>query len=192
MFTLARADAGNYPVRRTPMYLDEIVEEVARAERVLAGPKKVSVQTAAVPSAAFDGDEDLIRRLLVNLVDNAVRHAPEGSTVTMALADNGADYTIAISDRGPGIPPHVQPHIFERFYRGDAARSRDQAYDGAGLGLALARWIAREHGGDIVLARIVRRWNHVCSHASSSGPELYGSSSVHARIDTLGPGGNCR
>ena len=134
------------------MYLDEIVEEVARAERVLAEPKKVSVQTATVPSAAFDGDEDLIRRLLVNLVDNAVRHAPEDSTVTMALDENGAVYTIAISDAGPGIPPHVQPHIFERFYRGDAARTREPAYDGAGLGLALARWIAHEHGGDVVLA----------------------------------------
>ncbi len=152
MFTLARADAGNYPVRMTPMYLDEIVEEVARAERVLARAKNVSVETAAEPSAAFVGDEDLIRRLLVNLVDNAVRHAPEGSTVTMALVDRGTLYTIAIDDAGPGIPPHVQPHIFERFYRGDAARPRDQPYDGAGLGLALARWIAREHGGDVALA----------------------------------------
>jgi signal transduction histidine kinase len=134
------------------MYLDEIVEEVARAERVLAGPKKVSIRTNAVPSAAFDGDEDLIRRLLVNLVDNAVRHAPEHSAVTIALSENGAAFTIAVSDAGPGIPPHVQPHIFERFYRGDVARSREQVYDGAGLGLALARWIAREHGGDVALA----------------------------------------
>ena len=152
MFTLARADAGNYPVRRTPMYLDEIVEEVARAERVLAGPKKVSIQTAVIASAAFDGDEDLIRRLLVNLVDNAVRHAPAESTVTMALAESGTGYSISISDAGPGIPSHVQPHIFERFYRGDAARTREQTYDGAGLGLALARWIARVHGGDVTLA----------------------------------------
>jgi len=72
--------------------------------------------------------------------------------VTMVLEANGAVYTIGVSDGGPGIPPHVQPHIFERFYRGDAARSREVAYDGAGLGLALARWIAREHGGDVVLA----------------------------------------
>ncbi|HVJ27958.1 MAG TPA: ATP-binding protein [Vicinamibacterales bacterium] len=152
MFTLARADAGNYPMRRTPMYLDEIVEEVARGARVLAGPRHVSVQAAAVESAAFTGDEDLIRRLLVNLVDNAVRHSPPDTTVTMVLEANGAVYTIGVSDGGPGIPPHVQPHIFERFYRGDAARSREVAYDGAGLGLALARWIAREHGGDVVLA----------------------------------------
>ena len=152
MFTLARADAGNYPMRRMPMYLDEIVEEVARGARVLAGPRNVSVQASTVESAAFVGDEDLIRRLLVNLVDNAVRHSPPDTTVTMVLETTGAAYTIGISDGGPGIPPHVQPHIFERFYRGDAARSRDVAYDGAGLGLALARWIAREHGGDVVLA----------------------------------------
>lgn len=152
MFTLARADGGNYPVRMTPMYLDEIAEEVARAERVLARAKNVSVQTAAPSSAAFVGDEDLIRRLLLNLVDNAVRHAPEQSTVEIALEQDAGRYTIAIRDAGPGIPPHVQPHIFERFYRGDAERPRDQPYDGAGLGLALARWIAREHGGDISLA----------------------------------------
>jgi two-component system sensor histidine kinase MtrB len=70
----------------------------------------------------------------------------------MALSENGPGYSISISDGGPGIPPHVQPHIFERFYRGDAARTREQTYDGAGLGLALARWIARVHGGDVTLA----------------------------------------
>ena len=152
MFTLARADAGNYPIRRTPMYLDEILDEVARAARVLAGPRGVSVEASAITSTAFAGDEDLIRRLLVNVVDNAIRHAPAGTTVTIVLQEDGALYTITIRDAGPGVPPHAQPHIFERFYRGDAARSRDQAYDGAGLGLALARWIAREHGGDVTLA----------------------------------------
>jgi heavy metal sensor kinase len=152
MFTLARADAGNYPVRMTPMYLDEIVEEVARAERVLAGRLHVAVEAATPGAAAYTGDEDLIRRLLLNLVDNAVRHAPAGSAVRMVLEAPGSGYTISISDEGPGIPPHVQPHIFERFYRGDAARSRDQAYEGAGLGLSLARWIAQLHGGDVRLA----------------------------------------
>lgn len=152
MFTLARADAGNYPVRATPMYLDEVVEEVARAERVLAQTRDVDVEATTVSSASFVGDEDLIRRLLLNLVDNAVRHAPPGSAVSILMAEEDDAFTIAISDRGPGIPPSVQPHIFERFYRGDPARTREPSYQGAGLGLALARWIARVHNGDVTLA----------------------------------------
>jgi signal transduction histidine kinase len=152
MFTLARADAGNYPLHETPMYLDEVVNDVVRSARVLAAAKDVSVQASAIPSAAFTGDEDLIRRLLVNLIDNAVRYAPQGTTVRATIEQTAAGYCISISDNGPGIPPDVQPHIFERFYRGDAARARSQS-DGAGLGLALVRWIATVHGGEVMLAR---------------------------------------
>ena len=151
MFTLARADAGNYPVHRTPMYLDEVVDEVVRAARVLAMQKHVAIEPVTVPSAAFSGDEDLIRRLLVNLVDNAVRHAPEGSAVRLALLRSDEGYVVSVSDAGPGIPDDIRPRIFERFYRGDTARGRGQS--GAGLGLALARWIANVHGGDVQVAQ---------------------------------------
>jgi signal transduction histidine kinase len=152
MFTLARADTGSYPMRVTPMYLDEVVDEVVRATRVVAGTRNVSVEAAVVPSAAFTGDEELIRRLIVNLVDNAVRHTPEGSRVRVELDETDSGYAIAVKDQGPGIPAEIRSQIFERFFRGDAAR-RPGAQDGAGLGLGLARWIARAHGGDVVLAR---------------------------------------
>jgi two-component system, OmpR family, sensor kinase len=153
MFTLARADAGNFPVHRTPMYLDEVIDEVVRAARVLASSREVSIETRTVASASFSGDEDLIRRLLVNLIDNAVRHAPVGSPVTVELEQAADDWSIRVADHGPGIPPEIQPHIFKRFYRGDAARSRGRADGGAGLGLALARWIATVHGGDVRLVQ---------------------------------------
>lgn len=154
MFTLARADAGNYPVRMTPMYLDEVIDEVVRAARVLASMKDVSIERVTTPSAAFSGDEDLVRRMIVNLLDNAVRHAPHGSTVRVDLEQTDQGYVISISDTGPGILLHIQPHIFERFYRGNPARTRGgHSDDGAGLGLALARWIANVHGGDVTLAR---------------------------------------
>ena len=152
MFTMARADAGNYPVHRTPMYLDEVVDEVVRAARVLASPRGVAIEPVTMPSAAFHGDEELIRRLLVNLLDNAVRHAPAGSTVRAELAPTSAGYAIAISDQGPGIPPEKQDRIFERFFRAEAIRGRGTD-GGAGLGLALARWIAGVHGGDVTLTR---------------------------------------
>jgi heavy metal sensor kinase len=152
MFTLARADAGNFPVRMTPMYLDEVIDEVVRAARVIASTKNVSIDPLTIRSAAFSGDEDLIRRMIVNLIDNAVRHAPPGTTVRIDMDEAEKGYVIAIKDQGAGIPVEIRPHIFERFYRGDAARHRG-AHDGAGLGLALARWIASVHGGDVVLAR---------------------------------------
>ena len=152
MFTLARADAGNYPVRMTPMYLDEVIDEIIRAARVIAATRNVSVDAVVVPSAAFTGDEELIRRMVANLVDNAIRHTGEGTTVRVELDATDAGYAIAVKDHGPGIPPEIRPHIFERFFRADASRRRG-AHDGAGLGLALARWIAHAHGGDVTLAR---------------------------------------
>ena len=150
MFTLARADAGSYPVRHTPMYLDELCDEVIRASRVVASTRHVSIADHTVRPAPFTGDEDLIRRLIINVVDNAVRYAPSNSVVRVALDRAGDGYAISVSDDGPGIPAEVQPRIFERFYRVDAARTH--ADGGAGLGLALSRWIARVHGGDVALA----------------------------------------
>ena len=154
MFTLARADAGTYPVRQMPMYLDEVVDDVVKAARVLASTRDVSIEAATIPSAALTGDEDLIRRLMVNLLDNAIRYTPPGGAVRVDLERAPAGYALSISDRGPGIPADVQPFIFERFYRAEAARTRrGDADGGAGLGLALARWIAEVHGGHLTLAR---------------------------------------
>jgi heavy metal sensor kinase len=151
MFTLARADAGNYPVRRDPMYLDEIVEEVARAARVVAAARSIAIDIDAVAPAPFTGDEELIQRLLVNLIDNAVRHAPDGTAVEVKVANPANGYAIVVSDRGPGIPAESQRHIFERFYRADPSRTRLSG-GGAGLGLALVRWIAEVHGGSAELS----------------------------------------
>ena len=151
MFTLARADAGNYPVRMDPMYLDEVVEDVVRAARVIADTKGVAVVAAAEGSASFTGDEDLVRRMIGNLVDNAIRHAPPGSTVEVALARAAGTYAVSVTDRGPGIPEEIRAHVFERFFRADASRARAASDGGAGLGLALTRWIASVHGGDVRL-----------------------------------------
>ena len=152
MFTLARADAGNYPVRRGAMYLDEVIDELARAARVVAATKRVDVRVESIAPAPLQGDEDLIRRLISNLIDNAVRYAPTGSAVTVSLRETSGGYAIDVSDVGPGVPADDQAHIFERFYRADRSRTRHRADEGAGLGLALARWIARVHGGDVSLS----------------------------------------
>jgi two-component system OmpR family sensor kinase len=149
LFTLTRADAGTYPVRKTPMYLDELVDDVVRAERVVAATRNVEIVAECIHPASYTGDEDLIRRLVINVLDNAIRYSPPGGSVRVALDRSGDTYSISVSDQGPGIPAEAQARIFERFYRVDAARTRD---GGAGLGLALARWIAHAHDGDIGLA----------------------------------------
>jgi heavy metal sensor kinase len=151
MFTLARADAGSHPLRPTPMYLDEVLDEAVRALRVVAATRQVEITSSVLRPAPFTGDEDLVRRLIINILDNAVRYAPSGSTVRVALDRAGDRYAISVADDGPGIPADVQPHIFERFYRVDAARTHGRD-GGAGLGLALARWIATVHGGNVSLA----------------------------------------
>ena len=151
MFTLARADAGSYPVRRGLMYLDEVVDDAVRAARVLADTKQASIELATIQSASFTGDEELVRRLIGNLLDNAVRYTPPRSIVQVTLIEESGRYVLSVTDSGEGIPPEIQPHIFERFFRADAARTSLDG--GAGLGLALARWVARAHGGDLRLVR---------------------------------------
>jgi heavy metal sensor kinase len=151
MFTLARADAGHYPLRREALYLDDLLAEVARAGGLLASGKGVSVELSNLPESAFRGDEDLLRQMVLNLVDNAVKFTPEGGRVRLGLARRGGEYLLSVSDTGPGIPDAARPHVFERFYRADRARSRAED-GGAGLGLAIARWIAQAHDGDLELS----------------------------------------
>lgn len=150
MFMLARADAGQYPLRKRTMYLDDLLEEVARAGAVLASDRKASVQLTNLPESVFHGDEGLLRQMLLNLVDNAVKFTPPDGAVTLSLERRADEYLLSVTDAGPGIPPEARRHIFERFYRADRVRTRAED-GGAGLGLSIARWIARAHDGDIHL-----------------------------------------
>lgn len=150
MFTLARADAGRYPLRKQTLYLNDLLREVGRAGEMLASGKEVTVKLSNVPEAAFHGDEDLLRRMILNLVDNAVKFTPAGGSVQLGLERRGSEYLLSVSDTGPGITAEAREHLFERFYRADKARSRADD-GGAGLGLAIARWIAQAHDGDLEL-----------------------------------------
>jgi heavy metal sensor kinase len=153
MFTLARADAGSYPFQRAPLYLDELVHETVRAARVLAARRDVTISEDVAENAPFTGDEDLLRRMIGNLLDNAVKHAPPGTVVRVKFARSAEGYVVTVSDSGPGIPADARGRIFDRFYRADVARSRDESDGGgAGLGLSIVQWVARQHGGDVTLA----------------------------------------
>lgn len=154
LLLLASADAGEVPMRRAPLYLEELVAECARAVRSLAAARDIGVTVDVPEEAPFVGDEALLHRLVLNLVENAIKHSPPGASVTLHLSDSGNGYRFEVADTGPGIPDELQPRIFERFVRADAARSySDSSTSGAGLGLSIARWIAEAHGGRLELLR---------------------------------------
>ena len=151
MLTLARADAGEIPIERAPVYLDEVVADAARTAKPLAEQRGVALDLEPSPEAIeVVGDEDLLRRAVLNLVDNAIKYTEPGGTVrARAVCDSGGA-RVEIEDTGPGIAPADRERIFERFYRIDKARSRDAG--GAGLGLSIVRWAAEAHGGRVDLA----------------------------------------
>jgi heavy metal sensor kinase len=162
LFLLARADAGHLPLRRSVIYLEEVVDDAARAVRAIAQEHGVRIAVDPVEDAPFSGDADLLVRLMLNLLDNAIKHSPTGGTVTLSLVRVGQEYRIGVVDEGPGIPAEAQAQIFERFFRVGRARSRAAATEptGAGLGLAIARWIAEAHGGRLELVRSTDAGTH--------------------------------
>jgi signal transduction histidine kinase len=127
--------------------LDQVASEVAEHVRVLAQEKGVVFQTGAVDKCQLKGDADGLRRLLFNVLENAVKYTPEGGKVTLDLKRCGGQVEIIVSDNGVGIPAEHLPHVFSRFYRVDAARQGD----GTGLGLPISRAIAESHGGQIAI-----------------------------------------
>jgi heavy metal sensor kinase len=162
LFTLTRADAGQYKFERATFYLDETIGECLRAVRSLAAQHGLELQYKYTgDELLFRGDEGLIRRMILNLLDNAIKFTPAGGHVSVNIARDDAGYAIRITDTGTGINAEAQPHIFERFYRADQARSRSSSSSGdetggssgAGLGLSIVSWIVEMHGGHIRLER---------------------------------------
>lgn len=154
LFTLARADAGQYPLERSNMYLDETVGQCVRSIDSLATQRGLSLNyETSTRELFFSGDEGLVRRMTLNILDNAIKYTPSGGVVRVNLQRNRSSCSLSISDTGLGIPAELQPRIFERFFRADKARSRNEEKNGggAGLGLPIARWIAELHGGRLFL-----------------------------------------
>jgi signal transduction histidine kinase len=147
MLVLARADAGGYPLHRVDLYLDELVTECGRTVDVLARERGIAVETSSPQDVAFVGDEDLVRRMLLNVVQNAVQNTRPGGVVRLTVTPNGHDVAIRVQDQGEGVPDRDAARIFDRFVQLDASRRNG----GAGLGLPIARWIAELHGGTLVL-----------------------------------------
>jgi signal transduction histidine kinase len=144
MFLLSRAEAHGVRLRREFLNLDDVLAESARAVRVLATGRGVQVATNGDEEVGLTGDATLLRQMVGNLLDNAVRHAEPDGYVSAGLERSADRVALRITNDGPGILAVDQARIFERFVRlGNS--------DGAGLGLPIARWIAEAHGGTLEL-----------------------------------------
>lgn len=153
---LARADARQARLARQEFALAEVIEQSVQSLRTIAQRRAIDLACTADGPMPMIGDPELVRRMLLNLLDNGIKFTDRGGQVRLDSHRAGAEYVITVSDSGRGIPAEAQERIFDRFFRVDSARGREVSGDGAsgaGLGLAIARWIARAHGGDLRLLR---------------------------------------
>jgi len=152
LLTLARADEGRAPLAVEECDLRDLVEDVAETAGILGESAGVN-EEHAVPSTPvlMAVDKGRIREMLLNMVTNAIKYTPRGGTIALALEEDTEAVTFSVRDTGIGIAPGDLPHIFERFWRADPARSRTGDRPGVGLGLAITKWIAEAHGGSITV-----------------------------------------
>jgi heavy metal sensor kinase len=141
---LARIDAEPGPMERVRMA--DLLEENREIFGILAEERGIRLEFDCPPDAAVKGNPALLRRLIGNLVDNALRHTPAGGSVSVSVRPEGAACLLEVADTGPGVPPEHRERVFDRFFRGEDERSR---HGGAGLGLSICKRVADLHGGTI-------------------------------------------
>jgi heavy metal sensor kinase len=147
MLSLARADAGEQHLRLEELYLNDLVDECCRAAQALADPKGVRLTWEAGGDISFRGDEELLKSMAVNLLDNAIHYTQPGGAVNVTLSCEPSFARLIISDTGIGIPAECVGRVFDRFYRVDKSRTR--ANGGSGLGLSIVRLAAESHRGSV-------------------------------------------
>lgn len=146
LLTLSRADTGQQMTEKETFMLDEAASEAARSFIPVAAAKGITLSISVKENTAFYGDRKRMMQLVVILVENAL-HYTDAGTVTVSVTENEKNTALTVSDTGRGIAPEHLSKIFDRFYR--VADTRGMHQNGSGLGLSIARWIARENGGMI-------------------------------------------
>ncbi|HSF79647.1 MAG TPA: HAMP domain-containing sensor histidine kinase [Anaerolineales bacterium] len=148
LLLLAQAESGKLPLHKQVVELDTILLQVMQQMRVLAR-ERLTLRLGEIDQVIICIDQDRMKQVLVNLIGNAINYTPSGGEVVVGLGKDGDFARITVSDNGPGISQEDLPHIFERFYRGEKSRTRQKEGKGYGLGLSIAYWIVRNHGGRI-------------------------------------------
>jgi heavy metal sensor kinase len=150
MLALARADAGQQRLSVEELYLNDLIEECCNAAQALALPRGVHLTFEAGEDISFRGDEELLKRMAVNLLDNAIHYTPSGGSVSVKLRADTTAVRLIVSDTGIGIAPECTSRVFDRFYRVDSSRSRSDG--GSGLGLSIVKLAAEAHKGCVELS----------------------------------------
>ena len=147
LLTISRLDAGETKLERLPLDLGEIVNRTSSEMTILAQEKSIALRTFTKNGVWVRGDRTRLQQIVVNLIDNAIKYTPEGGMVQVRVRGEGNSAVLDVEDNGVGIPAQAIPHVFERFYRVDKARSR--ASGGTGLGLSIVKAICVAHGGEV-------------------------------------------
>jgi heavy metal sensor kinase len=149
LLTLARAESGQIPLAHARVDLAPLVESIVEQLEPVAQAQDLTLAAEIADQPAILGDAGWIERLLLNLLDNAFKFTPPGGTVTVRLSALDGRAVLEVRDTGVGMTPDVLPHVFERFYRGDPARSAGGF--GVGVGLSLVKWIVDRHNGTVTV-----------------------------------------
>jgi heavy metal sensor kinase len=169
LLTLARADAGQIPISSDRVSVPDLVASALEQVRPLATQKGLTLRAASTEPAALQADEDLLLQLLLNLLDNAIKYTEPGGEVDVGWDETDEDVRLWVLDTGVGIESEHLPYVLDRFYRVDKARSR--AEGGAGLGLAISRWIVEAHGGWISVESSVGKGSTFTAHLPKKRPQ---------------------
>ena len=149
LLTISRLEAGEARVQ--PMRLDfaELARTTADQMKLLAEEKRISLASDGSEPVEVEADPSRLKQVVVNLLDNAIKYTPEGGNVSISVTRRDHRAILEVADTGLGISPNDLPHIFDRFYRADKARSRQMG--GTGLGLSIVRSICLAHGGQVTV-----------------------------------------
>ena len=147
LLTISRLDAGEVKMDKARLDLGRVVASTADQMKLLADEKSIRLTSNVAHEVYIEGDRSHLQQVIVNLVANAIKYTHEGGEVEVRVRREAGTAILEVADNGPGIPEHALPHVFERFYRADRARSRDSG--GAGLGLAIVKAICTAHGAEV-------------------------------------------
>lgn len=147
LLAISRLDAGEVKLEKFRVDLSELLARTASEMKVLAQDKSITLSTFLEPGIHIDGDRTHLQQVFLNLIDNAIKYTQEGGAIDVRLHQENSTIIAEVLDNGAGIPSNARPHVFERFYRADKARSR--ASGGAGLGLSIVKAICTAHNAEI-------------------------------------------
>ncbi len=158
LLLLSRADAGRLRLDVAPADVREIVAACVEDAQIIAAPRGITIEADLPPALRASVDRGRLSQIVVNLLDNAVKYNRDGGWVQVAAEQADGALAIRVANTGDGIAPEHAPRLFDRFFRADAASGQE----GSGLGLSLARELARAHGGDLTLTRSDAEWTQFC------------------------------